>query len=118
MKKVEYEEADWRVCRELRELALERFCEGILGEIRDLTEKGGNSHERYREIYDLIHRRDKQMAAAFDDVRRSRMHEHLILICNLGLLTSKEVAGFSETTQVRVRKFVVNEPDRKSIAGT
>lgn len=113
MKKIEYEEAeaDWRVFRELRELALERFCERVLGEIRKLTDEGGSYHERYGKIYGLILKRDKQMAAAFDGFRRSWMHEHLIVICNLGLLTREEVVRFSEITQVRVRRLTENHPD-------
>lgn len=114
MKKIEYEaaEADWRAFRELRELALERFCERILGEIGKLTEEGGSCRERYGKIYDVIHKRDKQMAATFDGARRSRMREHLLLIFDLGLLTPAEVARFGEVTQVGV-KVMEDEPDKE-----
>ena len=106
-------EADWRIFRELRELALERFCERILKEIRKLSENGGSYHEVYGEIYTLVHKRDKQIAAAFDDARRSRMLEQLMQICRMGLLAPDEIARFSEITQDWVSKFAGNEPADK-----
>ena len=98
-------EADWKIFRELRDLALERFCERILREVRDLTLKKGGSHERYLRIYRLLQKRDKQIGAGFNGSRRSRMEEHLLVICRLKLLTPEEIARFSAKTRNMLDEF-------------
>jgi hypothetical protein len=41
-------EADWKVFRRLRPIALERFCERVLSEIgQTASESGKGAHERY-----------------------------------------------------------------------
>ena len=98
-------EADWKIFRELRELALERFCERVLSEVRDLSAKSGTSYERYLEIFNLLQKRDKKIAAGFDGMRRSRMDEHLLVICRLDLLTPDEIARFSDATQKMLERW-------------
>jgi hypothetical protein len=44
------------------------------------------SHERYREIFGLVRERDGQLAAAFDDPRRSAALFQLLHIRTPGLL--------------------------------
>lgn len=66
-------EPDWKAFRKLREIALERFCERVLGEIGTIASIGETSyHERYLKIYRLIDQRDDELARAFSDPRRSR----------------------------------------------
>jgi hypothetical protein len=68
----EIPEADWKTFRELRTVALERFCERVLAELVKLaTDSPGSNHERYLAVYQLIKKRDKELAGAFDDFRRS-----------------------------------------------
>ena len=44
----DFPESDWKVFRELRELALERFCERVLDDIEPLRlNTSRNYHERY-----------------------------------------------------------------------
>jgi hypothetical protein len=65
-------EPDWKLFRKLHALALERFCEGALSEISRLaSEVGKGAHERYLAVSELLQRRDKELAEAFDDYRRS-----------------------------------------------
>jgi hypothetical protein len=99
-------EADWKIFRELRSLALERFCERVLGEVRELTKKSGSSHERYLEIYRLLQKRDRKIAAGFNGMRRSMMDVHLLVICSLDLLTPDEIARFSELTRNKLARLV------------
>ena len=40
----EVPESDWEVFRKLREVALERFCERVLGEIGDIASSTATSH--------------------------------------------------------------------------
>jgi hypothetical protein len=65
-------EADWKVFRQLRPVALERFCERALAEVGRLaSDPNKTSHERYLSVFRLIERRDRELADAFDDPRRS-----------------------------------------------
>jgi hypothetical protein len=90
-------ESDWKIFKELKNKALERFSQRILDESLAIC---GNSalsaHERYRELYSLIHQRDKEMAWAFDGLSRSKARLQLSLMQNLELLTQEELARFSE----------------------
>ena len=101
----EIKESDWKLFRKLREVALERLCERVLGEIHALTvETGGSFHERYLRVYDLIRDRDKTIGWAFNDPRRSNAFIQLANIKDEGLLTPDEFDGFSEQT----RKMIEN----------
>jgi len=89
-------EADWRVLRELKPIALERFCERIISEIAVLTSDTGKSyHERYKAVYTLIKRRDDDLADAFDDLRRLTAVRRLTCMKYHELLTAEEMARFS-----------------------
>ena len=66
-------EADWNVFRELRERALQRFCERVLSEIEHIRlDATKSSHARYLEIYRLIQRRDEELAGARPTIRDDR----------------------------------------------
>ena len=100
----------------MREIALERFYQRILAEIRDVTsDESKTSRERYRDVYELVKMRDKEIARAFDAPRRSVAQLHLLMIRRLGLLTDEEISQFSESTRdavftlVRPRVFSGNE---------
>ena len=45
-------ESDWKIFKGLRQLALERFCDRVLGEIAGITSDNTKTKpERYRAIY-------------------------------------------------------------------
>ena len=99
-------ERDWKVFRDLHPVALERFCERILSEAVGLvgnTKK--SSHERFLALYRLIEKRNRELAAAFDDMRRSAALEQLLLIQSLGLLTDEEFGRFSPDTRARLQSL-------------
>jgi hypothetical protein len=99
-------EADWKVFREVRVSALERFCERVLSEVcRLATAAGRSSHERYLAVYELLPKKDKQLAAMFDDARRSTAILQLMGIHSQGLLTEDEFGRFSSETRARVQAF-------------
>jgi hypothetical protein len=65
-------ESDWKLFRNLRELALERFSRNILDEIAAASAVDAKSHhQRYLDVFRLVDERNEQMAAAFDNPRRS-----------------------------------------------
>jgi hypothetical protein len=100
-------ERDWKLFRQLRELALERFCESVLSEVGRLTAKTEQSaHERYLAVYKLLQRRDKELAQAFDDLWRSTAWPCLAVMRSRGLLTDEEFAGFSPETHAAVQVWL------------
>jgi hypothetical protein len=99
-------ESDWKKFRQLHPLALERFCERVLSEVGPLAAASGkNAHERYLAVYQLIHKRNKELAQAFDDFRRSTALHQLALLRSWGLVTDEEFARFSFETQNVVQVF-------------
>jgi len=93
-------EADWKLFRQLRTSALERFCQRVLSEVvRVASGEVTSSHERYLEVYRLIQEQDEELASAFNDSRRSTARWQLAQIRSLGLLTDEEYAKFSAETR-------------------
>jgi hypothetical protein len=96
-------ESDWKLFRKLRELALERFCRRVLEELEPLTQNSSQTyHECYVDVFRLLKQRDRQLAQAFDDPRRSRMIQQLAAIQAHGLLEPGELARFSARTRTAV----------------
>jgi hypothetical protein len=99
-------ESDWKLFRKLRELALERFCRNILEEIAAASAVDTKGyHGRYLDVYKLIHERDKQIAAAFNDPRRSNADLQLALMAARGWLTDEELLQFSEEIRGAVERI-------------
>lgn len=89
-------ESDWKVFRRLHQTARERFCRRVLAELNQTaSDVGKTGHERYLAVYKLMERRDRELAIAFDDLRRSTAIEKLVLIQTHRLLTEEEIAEFS-----------------------
>jgi hypothetical protein len=102
-----FRESDWKIFRELRALALERFCQRVLDHVGQLaadTEKG--SHERYLAVYGLVQERDQCLADMFNNPRRSTALVQLARIGSEGLLTDAEIARFSDETRASVEVFL------------
>ena len=97
-------ESDWKKFRSLREVALERLCDRTLKEIvRLAADASSGSHQRYLAIYELIQKRDRDMARAFDDPRRSQVLQQLSAMHALGLLEAGELDAFTDETREAVR---------------
>lgn len=97
-------ESDWKLFRELRSLALDRFCQRVLEEVtRTAADAAKSHHERYLAVFRLIHERDYELADAFNNPRRSWAITHLARIQWLELLTDDEFARFSPETRDEVR---------------
>jgi len=55
---MDIKESDWKVFRELRETALERYCQRVLEDVRrDLDKRSGSYHERYLQLWKLLRSR-------------------------------------------------------------
>ncbi len=96
-------ERDWRVFRELRKNALERFCERVLREVGDIAASPEKSwHERYGAVYSLMMREDAALARAFDDASRSRALFQLAAMQARDFLTAEELDRFTPETRQRL----------------
>jgi len=93
-------ESDWKIFRELREIALQRFCERVLEQVQSIVRDDSRSHhERYLAVFSFVQDRDTELASAFNNPARSRMILQLLAIRALGLLSSAELRRFSDTTR-------------------
>jgi hypothetical protein len=93
-------ESDWRLLRQLKPVALERFCERVLKDIaRRSSASRKTCRERYIDIHRLLERRDREFAEAFDGLRRSTAVQQLTVMYSLKLLTDAELARFSPETR-------------------
>lgn len=89
-------ESDWKLFKRLRKIALERFCERVLGEISRINSDGSKSkHERYLAIYRLMRERDKEIDPIFDQLRRSTAVRQLCSFRSHDLVTEQELHQFS-----------------------
>jgi hypothetical protein len=99
----DFPESDWKIFRQLRELALERFCERVLDEIESLRLNASrNYHERYLDVFRFLQERDEKLGRAFNDPRRSQMIFQLAAMHADGLLEPNELARFSPRTRATV----------------
>ena len=96
-------ESDWRRFKEVHTKLLERYCSRILEDVADAARGSeGSPHDRYLKVYKLVKERDKQMAQAFDDFRRSTAVMQLGIMRRMKLLTDNELSLFSEQTRTRI----------------
>jgi hypothetical protein len=101
----ELPERDWEVFRELRDLARERFCGIVLDEIDRIRLSSSRSdHERYVEILRLLQDRERSLARAFDDPRRSKAVLQLVAIQKMRLLRPDDLARLTPETRLRVER--------------
>jgi hypothetical protein len=101
-----FPESDWKIFRELRELALDRFCKRILDELERIRlDTSRSHHERYLDVFRFLRDRDDEVAHAFNDPRRSRMLIQLSAIHAHGLLEPGEFARFTPETRDTIESF-------------
>lgn len=100
-------ESDWRIFRELRKVALDRFSQGVLDEVARLTTgPAGTAHERYLAVVKLIQERDKKFDSTFDTPRRSTALEQLAVFQYHKLLTLEELNRLSAESRDVVDSLV------------
>lgn len=100
-------ESDWKLLRRLKETALERFCQRVIDRLGGISADQGKSfHARYLEIFRIIQDEDRQLALAFDDMRRSTAVMRLIAMRAENLITDDEFQQFSEETRRMVDGFL------------
>ena len=105
----ENKESDWKILRHLHPVALERFCQQILLEIERINSDSAKSfHQKYLDIYEVIRRRNKEIAQTFDDLRRSTALTQLAAMKARGLLTEDEFLRFSQETRNLIATKIIH----------
>lgn len=90
-------ESDWKHLRQLKPIALDRFCSRTLAEIQKVSSDSENgSHQRYLTVYQLLKNRDYELGKIFNDLKRSNAMGKLFLMRRSSLLTDEEWCGFSD----------------------
>ncbi len=95
-------EADWKIFKQIKARALEKFCLACLDESRAIMDKADlTPHERYRLNYQTVRERDKTLAKIFDGLSRSRAFLQLLMIRHKGLADEDLVSQLSEKLQTQ-----------------
>ena len=103
-------ESDWKKFKELRKLALDRFCQGVLADAKTITEHGALSAQaRYGMLYRLMRDRDKDIVRTFDPYSRSSALMALRMMVRHDLLTDAELSVLSEAAREEIAD-VVRQP--------
>lgn len=90
-------ESDWKKYKKLKEIALDRFCQGVLADAKTIAQHGAlSAHARYGMLYGIIHDRNRDMARMFDGLARSSALFKLTLMVSHNLLTEAELSILSE----------------------
>jgi hypothetical protein len=93
-------ELDWRALRSLHHAALERYCARVLDECAAvLRDTEASAHDRYLRLFALLRERDENVAAVFDDLRRSTAMQRLAGMIILGVVSDDELEPFTEATR-------------------
>jgi hypothetical protein len=89
-------EADWKVYKRIRELAVERYAQRVLDEVAQICrDKTAPAADRFAELPRLIRDRDKASFHIFDTLRRSSAVRCLIMMRQHDLVTEEEMQSFS-----------------------
>ena len=96
-------EKDWKLLRSMKDEKLNLACEQILERVgSEINNKGDENHKAYLEVWKKVQSGDNNIAAMFNDLRRSNAIVKLAAWKRNGLLTESELNGFSKETQSAV----------------
>ena len=96
-------ESDWKKFKNIKELALERFCASILDDISEglSSKKHSTNHGKYLYLYKLIENYDKQIAILFNEHSRSKAVSQLMMLRQKDLVLEEELNSLSSELQDR-----------------
>lgn len=90
-------ESDWKVFKELKEKAIEKYCTLALEESQEvILDQKQHVHNRYLYLYKLLQNTDKKMALLFDGHSRSKAWIQLISIRREGLAEESLLSKLSD----------------------
>lgn len=90
-------ESDWKTFVKIKANALELYCSAALDESQSMiSSESGTAHDRYLQLYRLIHKQDKQLGILFDGHSRSNALLQLISIRREGIADEGLIAELSD----------------------
>lgn len=90
-------ESDWKIFKQIKEKAIERFCNLVLEEFREvIDDRETHVHNRYLLLYKLVNNRNKHMALLFDGQSRSKASLQLLAIRNDNLADEELLSKLSD----------------------
>ena len=93
-------EADWKVYKRIRGLALDRYSQRVLNDAERLCrDESMPVQDRHGELSRLLRERDKEMYQIFDTLRRSSAVLCLMMMRRYELVTDEEMQSFSPELQ-------------------
>ncbi len=96
-------ESDWKIFKKLKPLALQRYCERLMGSVdRVINDDQRDAHERYLEMYKIVRAGDKKLALMFNGFSRTLAFEQLMMYYGNGLLTDDEIAPLSDENREKI----------------
>lgn len=66
----------------------------------------GSAHSRYLELFRYIRERDEEIAAVFDDQRRSTAYVQIARAISAGVIRRMELNLFSEETRAVIERML------------
>lgn len=100
-------ESDWKIFKELKPIALERYCNQVMRDVdKKIHEEAGDAHDRYLEMYKIVRDGDKKLAYMFDGFSRSKALDQLVMYYDNGLLNDEEMTQLSDETRERVHNIL------------
>jgi len=95
-------ESDWKIFTKIKAIALDEYCLCCFAEYQAVIEdKNKTPHQRYLLNYQLVKKRDKQMALFFDGHSRSNVWLQLLAMRGEGIANEELVLTLSEEFQKR-----------------
>lgn len=101
------DESDWKFLKKEKDSILNEYCGRILQQAESIIHGENTSkYQSYMELYRFLHEKDKELAAMFDDLRRSNA---LIKICHMfryEALSLSALDRFSHKTKERIHNLL------------
>jgi hypothetical protein len=97
-------ESDWKVFKELHEVALGRYFERMVAEMRGvLGDERLKDRDKFWTIVERAREAEQELRGVFDDFRRSTAEVKVLLMVSAGLVREDELARFSEELRGKVK---------------
>ena len=93
-------ESDWKYLRSIQHDILNRHCDAILESVDQIIQnRKGEEHNSYIQIYNLIKDKDMEIAAAYNDIKRSNAIAKIVHMRHYHAMTDEEFSKFSDETK-------------------
>lgn len=90
-------ESDWKVFKQIKEKAIELFCQMALTEFREcIDDESTHIHSRYLLNYKLVLNWDEKMGLLFDGHSRSKAKMQLLAIRGEGLADRELILALTD----------------------